>query len=77
MDGFIVRCAGTLRFLLRNVINSYQKHSVCIINNPSFSLNDPGVLDGCDGSDRTLYPVTENYTLPVAQATGRFAYFPS
>jgi hypothetical protein len=37
-----------------------------ISNNPSFRLKHPGVLDGSDGSDRTLYPLTENYTLPIA-----------
>ena len=28
-----------------------------------------GVLDGSNGSDRTSYPLTENYRLPVAQVT--------
>jgi hypothetical protein len=42
----------------------------CISNNPSFRLKHPGVLDGSDGSDGTSYPLTENYTLPVAQAMG-------
>ena len=44
-----------------------------ISNNPSFCLKHPGVPDGSDGSDGTSYPLTENYTLPVAQATGRIA----
>jgi hypothetical protein len=44
-----------------------------ISNNPSFRLKHPGVPDGSDGSDGTSYPLTENYTLPVAQATGRVA----
>jgi len=48
----------------------------CISNNPSFRLKHPGVPDGSDGSDGTSYPLTENYTLPVAQATGRNAYSP-
>jgi hypothetical protein len=42
-----------------------------ISNNSSFHQKHPGVLDGSDGSDGTLYPLTENYMLPVAQATGR------
>jgi hypothetical protein len=44
-----------------------------ISNNPGFRLKHPGVPDGSDGSDETWYPLTENYTLPVAQATGRVA----
>jgi len=42
----------------------------CISNNSSFRQKHPGVPDGSDGSDGTSYPLTENYTLPVAQATG-------
>jgi hypothetical protein len=42
-------------------------------NNASFRLKHPGVPDGSDGSDGTSYPLTEKYTLPVAQATGRVA----
>jgi hypothetical protein len=45
----------------------------CISNNPGFRLKQPGVPDGSDGSDGTSYPLTENYTLPVAQVTGRVA----
>jgi hypothetical protein len=44
-----------------------------ISNNYSFRLKHPGVLDGSDGSGGTSYPLTKNYTLPVAQATGRVA----
>jgi hypothetical protein len=47
-----------------------------ISNNPSFRLKHQGVPDGSDGSDRTSNPLTENCTLPVAQATGRVAYSP-
>jgi len=39
-------------------------------NNSSFCQKHPGVPDGSDVSDGTSYPLTENYTLPVAQATG-------
>jgi len=45
----------------------------CISNNSSFCQKHPGVPDGSDGSDRTSYPLTENWTLPVAQATCRVA----
>jgi len=47
-----------------------------ISNNPSFRLKHPSVPDGSDGSDGSSYPLTENYTLPVAQAMGRVAYSP-
>jgi hypothetical protein len=47
-----------------------------ISNNTSFHLNHPGVPEGSDGCDGTSYPLTENLTLPVAQATGRVAYLP-
>ena len=47
-----------------------------ISNNFSFRLKHPGVPDGSDGSDGTLYPLTENQMRPVAQATGRVAYLP-
>ena len=45
-----------------------------ISNNSSFRQKRRGVPDGSDGSDGTSYPLTENYTLPVVQATGRVAY---
>jgi hypothetical protein len=44
--------------------------SSVINNNSSFRQKSPGVPGGCDGSDRTSYLLTDNYTLPVAQATG-------
>jgi len=44
--------------------------SISISNDPCFHVKHSGVPDG------TLYPLTENYTLPVAQATGRVAYVP-
>jgi hypothetical protein len=47
-----------------------------ISNNSSFHLKHPGVPDGSDGSDQTSYPLTENFTLLVAQATGRVSYLP-
>ena len=47
-----------------------------ISNNSSFRQKHPGVPDGSDSSGGTSYPVTENYTLPVAQATDRVAYVP-
>jgi len=50
--------------------------SLLISNNSSFCLKHPGVPDGSDGSGGTSYPLTENQTRPVAQATGRIAYLP-
>jgi len=47
-----------------------------ISNNSSFCQKHPGVPDGSDGSDGTSYPLTENYTLPVAHATHCVAYVP-
>ena len=47
-----------------------------ISNDYSLCLKDPCVPDDSDGSDGTSYPVMENYTLPVAQATGRVAFIP-
>ena len=44
-----------------------------IRNNSSVHQKHPGVPDGSDGSEGTSYPLTENFTLPVAQATGRLA----
>ena len=44
-----------------------------ISNNSSFRQKHPGVPDGSDGSDGTSHPLTENYTLPIAQATCRVA----
>jgi len=45
-------------------------------NHPSFCQKHPGVPDGSDGSDGTSYPLKDNYTLPVTQATGRVAHVP-
>jgi len=47
-----------------------------ISNDPNFCLKHLGIPDGSDGSDGTSYTLTENYTLPVAQAMGRVAYVP-
>jgi len=40
--------------------------SLIISNDPSWSQKHPGVPDGSDDSAGTSYPLTENYTLPVA-----------
>jgi len=45
-------------------------HQPNISNNSSFRQKHPGVPDGSDGYHGTKYPLTENYMLPVAQATG-------
>jgi len=47
-----------------------------ISNNSSFRQKHPGVPDGSDGIDGTSYPLTENYTLTVAQGIRRVAYLP-
>jgi len=47
-----------------------------ITNNSSFRLKHPGVPDGSDGFEGSSYPLTENQTRPVAQATRRVAYLP-
>jgi hypothetical protein len=50
------------------------QHDPCrISNNPCFRLKHPGVPDGSDGSDGTLYPLTEYYMLSVTQAMGYVA----
>jgi len=45
-----------------------------ISNNSNFRQKHLGVPDGSDGSDGTSYPLTENHTLPVAQAKVCVAY---
>jgi len=50
--------------------------STGISNDPRFRQKHPGVPDCSNGSDGTSYRLTENYTLPVTQATGRVAYIP-
>jgi len=47
-----------------------------ISNDPSFRQKHPGVPDGSDSFDGTSYTPTENYTLPVAHATGLIAHVP-
>jgi len=47
-----------------------------ISNNSSFRQKHPGVPESSDRSDRTSYPLPENYTQPVAQAMGHIAYVP-
>jgi len=42
-----------------------------ISNNLTFSLKYQGVPSGTDGSDGTLYDLTEDYNLSVGQETGR------
>jgi hypothetical protein len=47
-------------------VQRFSKHP-CSINNISrFRQKYLGVLDCSDSSDETSYPLTENYTLPVA-----------
>ena len=51
----------------------YYINMLHISNNSNFRQKHPGVPDGADGSDGTLYPLAENYMLPVAQVTGRIS----
>jgi len=55
------------------IIAEHKVKSFLISNNPSFRQKHPGVPDGSDGPHGTSYPLTENYTLPVTQVTGRLA----
>ena len=66
-------CSLDIYALLRLLL---LKNSRITGKNASFLLKHPGVPDGSDGSDGTSYPLTENYMLPIAQATGRLAYLP-
>jgi len=50
--------------------------AIGISNDPSFRQKHLGVPDGSKCSDGTSYPLMENYTLPVAEATGRVAHIP-
>jgi len=47
-----------------------------ISKNLSFRRKHPRVLDGSDGSDGSLYPLRNRYTLPVAQVTGHISSLP-
>jgi hypothetical protein len=55
---------------------SWYVHSVYISTNFSFGYKDPGVPDDSEGFDGTSCTLTENYSLPVAPATGHIAYIP-
>jgi len=78
MEASCVSCVkvGTLDQLEQSNICflSDSKMGIIISNNSNLRQKHQGVPDGSDGSDRTSYPLTENYTLPVAQATGRVAH---
>jgi hypothetical protein len=55
----------------------YHRLRACnISNNSSSHMKHPGVPDGSDVSDGTSYPLTENQTRPVAQATCPVTYLP-
>jgi hypothetical protein len=65
-----------LAYIRTDLFSHCRYSSMAISNNSSFRLKHPGVPDGSDGSGGTSYPLTENQTRPVAQATGRVAYLP-
>ena len=65
------------RFSFFNVkLTGIFLHPILISNDLSFRQKHPGVRDSSEGSDETLYPLTENYMLPVTQATCRVAHVP-
>jgi hypothetical protein len=70
-QGIIIRQRNLVIMIVYEALERMIQYNIS--NNPGFRLKHPGVLDGSDGSDGTSYPLTENYTLPVAQATGRVA----
>ena len=47
-----------------------------ISNDASFRQKHPGVPDGSDGSDRTSYPLMQDFTVHFTQVTGRIAHIP-
>jgi len=60
------------------IILLHQKNSLdysYISNDCSFRQKHPGVPDGSDCSDGTSYPLTENYTLPIALHSISKMYF--
>ena len=68
------RYSGKTHYELQGV--HCQTNIDSISNNPSFHLKHLGVPDGSDSSDGTSYPLMENCTLSIAQATSRIAYSP-
>ena len=59
----------------KRIINSVAnvECSAVISNNPSFRHKQSGGPRGSDSAGKSSYPLTENYTHPLAQATGRIA----
>ena len=47
-----------------------------ISNHPCFRQKHPGVPDSSYGANATWYPLTEDYTLVIAQPIGRVEYLP-
>ena len=60
-----------LKVDLREYSEKYSRRYIS--NNPCFSQEHTGVPDSSDASDRTSYPLKENYTVPIAQGKGRIA----
>jgi len=71
VEGYEYQTGYEVEDIMGSQFNKEQKKVLYISNNLGFRLKHPGVPAGSDGSDRTSYPLTENYTLPVTQATGR------
>jgi len=64
----------TTRSTQDTMVDAPNNHLLPISNNANFCLNHPHVPAGSDSSDRTLYSLTEDDTLPIAQATGSITY---
>jgi len=58
-------------------VNIFIIPIINISNNSSFCQKHPGVPFGANSPDRTSYPQTQEYTLPVAQARGLVVYVTS
>ena len=63
-------CITAIYWISSRILVPCHNIRSCISNNSSFRQKQMGIPDGSDGSDGTSYPLTENYMLPVAQATG-------
>jgi len=67
--------------LLSSTTCRQSRYTMCrwvaiISNDPTFCQKHPHVPDCSDSSEGTSYPLMQNHTLPIAQATGRVAYLP-
>jgi hypothetical protein len=71
--------SNSIRRTSRKPATAQEKHwkyGYHIGNNSSCGLKHVSVPDGSDGCGKTSYPLSENQTIPVAQATGHVSYLP-